>query len=300
MKLGLGTVQFGLPYGITNTEGQVSQADALDILFCAQQSEINLLDTAAAYGSSEERLGACLKESDGLDSSFRLITKTIPINTSHIGRSDVKRVEQGFYASLQNLNQSSVEGLLVHHVDDLLAPGGERLYECLQQFKDEGRINKLGVSVYTGAQIEAVLKRYKIDLIQLPFNIFDQRLLANGLIAELKRQGVEIHVRSIFLQGVLLAEVDKIPEALKSYQAIFNRLDQAVRASGLSRLTATLGFIESISDIDYAIVGAVSVEQLKSICEAKESLAKYTVTDLIDYPSLAVEDEKLINPGLWT
>ncbi len=165
--------------------------------------------------------------------------------------------------------------------------------------QNTGKINKLGVSVYTGEQIEAVLKRYKIDLIQLPFNIFDQRLLANGLISELKRQGVEIHVRSIFLQGVLLAEIDKIPQVLKPYQAIFNRFDQAIRDSGLSRLTATLCFIESISDIDYAIVGAVSVEQLKSICDAKDSLAKYRISDLIDFTSFAMDDEKLLNPGLW-
>jgi aryl-alcohol dehydrogenase-like predicted oxidoreductase len=299
MKLGLGTVQFGLPYGITNTEGQVSQTDTLNILTSARKFGIDLLDTATAYGSSEERLGVCLKESDGLDSSFRIITKTIPLNSRHIGKSDVKRVEQGFYSSLQNLNQSCVDGLLVHHAEDLLVPGGELLYESLQQLKNEGRIKKLGVSVYNGTQIEAILKRYTIDLIQLPVNVFDQRLLTSGLIAELKRQGVEIHVRSIFLQGVLLAEIENIPEQLKPYQAIFNRFDEAVRASGLSRLTAVLGFIESISDIDYAIVGALSVDQLKSICDAKESLSKYRVADLIDYACLAVDDEKLINPGLW-
>lgn len=300
MKLGLGTVQFGLPYGITNTEGQVSQEDALDILNLAQKSAVDLLDTAAAYGSSEERLGACLNQSDQLSSSFRVMTKTIPLNISRIALSDVEKVEKGFLTSLDHLKQSSIDSLLVHHVEDLLVPGGEFLYESLQQLKDSGKINKWGVSVYTGSQVEAVLKRYPIDLIQLPFNVFDQRLLANGLLAELNRQGVEIHVRSIFLQGVLLAENDKIPHTLKSYQAIFDRFDEAVSNSGLSRLMATLGFIESISDIDYAIVGAVSVDQLKSICEAKANLSKYRITDLIDYSSLAVDDEKLLNPGLWT
>lgn len=299
MKLGLGTVQFGLSYGITNTDGQVSQTDALNILSCARKSGIDLLDTAAAYGSSEERLGCCLNEADELGSSFKLITKTVSLNMPEIGISDIKKVEQGFDSSLKNLGQPGVEGLLVHHVDDLLVPGGEHLYESMQQLKNTGKINKVGVSVYTGAQIEAVLKRYKIDLIQLPFNIFDQRLLANGLISELKKQGVEIHVRSIFLQGVLLAEINKIPQVLKPYQAIFNRFDEAIKGSGLSRLAVTLGFIESISEIDYAIVGAVSVAQLKSICDVKQSLYKNRISDLIDFNSFAMDDEKLLNPGLW-
>lgn len=297
MKLGLGTVQFGVPYGITNTEGQVSQGAALDILSFAKKSGVDLLDTAAAYGSSEERLGVCLNEKKCFD--FSIVTKTLPLNASSISKSEVEKVEQGFYVSLQKLKQAAVTGLLVHHVEDLLVPGGEFLYESLQRLKNEGKIKKLGVSVYNEAQIEAILKRYSIDLIQLPFNIFDQRLLASGMIAELKRKGVEIHVRSIFLQGVLLAEINNIPEQLNSHQAIFQQFDQAIRESGLSRLAVTLGFIDSISDIDYAIVGALSVGQLQAISNAKESLATTRVSDLFDFSCFAVENEELLNPVLW-
>lgn len=297
MKLGLGTAQFGLPYGVINTDGQVSRAETMRILSYAQEAGIDLLDTAAAYGNSEEMLGVCLTECCA-ETAFRIISKTVPLHCSTIGKLELYNVEQRLSSSLRDLCQPNIYGILVHHADDLLVPGGEELYAMLQQWKTEGKASKIGVSVYTGAQIEAILERYSIDLIQIPFNVFDQRLLANGLLGELKRRGIEIHARSVFLQGVLLVDLAHIPHKLASLRPALERFDAAVRECGLSRLVATLGFVQSIPEIDYAIVGTLSANQLKSICAAKVLTTQADIA-AIDYTTLRVDDEQLINPALW-
>ncbi len=299
MKLGLGTVQFGLPYGITNTEGQVALAEAQAIVKYARQAGIGLMDTAAGYGTSEEILGRCLHTGKEMESAFQIITKTPPLHCSTFTRSERIKVEQSFFSSLRRLRKTSVEGLLVHHVDDILVPGGERLFEILEYWKGEGRIQKWGVSVYNSEQIETVLERYPIDLIQLPVNVFDQRLLKSGVIRALKQRDVEIHARSIFLQGLLIDKIGKIPEKLKPLRAVREKYEKTAKANGLSVLAASMAFIDSVSEIDFAIVGVVSVSQLKSICHAKESLTANTGRCAIDFSEFAINDEALINPSLW-
>lgn len=298
MKLGLGTVQFGLPYGITNTEGQVSQQEAARILSFAKQSGITVLDTAAAYGNSEKVLGSLLSGHDQ-EQPFRIISKTIPLRCTSIGDAELTRVQGGLTASLTDLCVDKVSGVLVHHADDILVAGGERIYDLLQRWKSDGKTEKVGVSVYTSKQVETVLERYQIDLIQIPFNVLDQRLLENGLIAELKRRGVEIHARSVFLQGMLLIGLDQIPPMLERLRPVLERFDLLAKNAGMSRLEAALNFIQTSNFIDYAIVGALSVLQLQPVYEALRRLNACANLTAIDYATLKVSDERLINPALW-
>ena len=106
--------------------------------------------------------------------------------------------------------RGNVYGLLAHHADDLLVPGGRRVFEEMQRLLEEGLVRKIGVSVYSGQQIDSILELYTPDIVQLPLNLFDQRLLESGHLEKLKRRGVEIHARSVFLQGLLLIEPDQV------------------------------------------------------------------------------------------
>ena len=170
MKLGLGTVQFGLPYGISNKTGQVALDEIGKILQLAATSGMQIVDTAAGYGDSENVLGRSLAPAH----DFLIVTKTLPLRAEKVRREDVAKAEAVFEDSLRQLGQSSVYGLLVHHSADLLNPGGDRLYAALRRWKEEGRVKKIGVSVYAREEVDRLFDRYAFDLVQLPLNVFDQ------------------------------------------------------------------------------------------------------------------------------
>jgi len=165
-----------MDYGISNPAGQVSAGEITNILSVADLNGIQFIDTAALYGDSEAMLGKLLPAGH----QFKLVTKTIQFKSDRITSEDVALLELTFSSSLQKLRCSSVYGLLVHNASDILAIDGCRLFECLTMLKQRGAVKKIGVSVYTAQQIEMVLERYAIDLIQLPLNILDQRLLQGG------------------------------------------------------------------------------------------------------------------------
>ncbi len=289
-RLGLGTVQLGMNYGVTNRSGCPSGVEAASILACAAAAAVSVIDTAAAYGRSEQVLGELL----GPDHQFRLITKTLPINRPTLGREDVARVRTGFEASLKLLRRETISGLMVHHAADLLVPGGERLWGLLLQLRDAGLIEKLGVSVYDGAEIDAILSRFEIDLIQLPLNVFDQRLVHSGHLLALREWGVEVHARSAFLQGVLLSDPVRLPPHLSPLHHPLEEFSAYCREDGLTPLQATLAFVLQ-QPVDCVIVGAARRDEYAEVIEAVCSLPD----DTYDFTPFACDDERLINPAKW-
>ena len=185
MKLALGTVQFGLPYGATNKQGQVGAGEIERILARARAAGIDLLDTAAAYGTSEDVLGA----SDEARAGFSIVTKTQPLRLESIDAEAVERVVDGVRRSVRRLHVAALDGLLVHHAPDLLAPGGDRLYDALQSLRAEGLVRRLGASVYTVDQLLTLLERYPLEIVQLPMNVLDQAFLQTGTLDRLARGG---------------------------------------------------------------------------------------------------------------
>jgi len=191
-ELVLGTVQFGLPYGITNVNGQVDKNEAKKILNFAKKVGINTLDTAISYGNSENTLGEI-----GVK-GFKIITKTSPL------RNNVSEVIKNFHQSLNKLGVKQVEGLLIHNFQDTKEKMFNVLLNELNNFKKAGLIRKIGFSTYNPEEIDFLLSNYEFDLIQVPFNVFDTRLIEGGQLNALKNRNIEVHARSIFLQGVLL------------------------------------------------------------------------------------------------
>lgn len=290
MKLGLGTVQFGLDYGVSNNAGKTGRDEAKRIIAMAGSSGIEVIDTAAMYGDSETVLGAVLPSGHG----FKIVTKSILFQGKAITEKDAQALQEGFLTSLARLNQAAVYGFLIHHADDLLATGGQLLMEKLQELKAEGLVKKVGVSVYDPKQVEAILDRFSIDLIQLPFNILDQRFLAGGHLAMLKQRGVEIHVRSAFLQGLLLMKPDELPpyfSSVKDHLAAYRRYLEERRVPAAA---AALGFVAGIDEVDAVVCGV-------NTCSHLEQLVKYSdvQVNISEMRRFAWTDETIINPAKW-
>jgi aryl-alcohol dehydrogenase-like predicted oxidoreductase len=291
LNIGLGTVQFGLDYGVSNTAGRTLPVEVERLLEVASSNDIRVLDTAALYGASEEVLGACLRAEHGFD----IVTKTAQFRHAVITKEDARHLGAVFSDSLRKLRQDKVYGLLVHHADDLLAEGGEYLMDSLLAFKSRGLVDKVGVSVYDGGQIEQILDRYAIDLVQLPVNVLDQRLLESGKLKQLKANGVEIHARSLFLQGLLLMPSEQIADYFAPLKQQLGDYHAFLKSQGLSLLQGALAFAASCKEIDEIILGVCSTAQLADIVENWRRLPSQT----FDFARFACEDMRMINPALW-
>lgn len=286
-KLALGTVQWGINYGIANHSGMVTPNVVTDILAEASTLGIEVLDTAAAYGKSEEVLGLNNLE------SFKVVTKTPIFNQSEISDADVKHLNLAFKNSLISLRCKKVYGLLVHDVKNLLAPGGEALIQSMLELKEAGFIEKIGVSVYDSHDLDAVLKKFSMDLVQVPLNILDQRMLLSGHLDMLKDNGIEIHSRSVFLQGLLLLPINKVPKFFDPISPTLNTWHEICRERGLSAAEACLAFVKNVAQIDRVLVGIDGLSHLRS--NANDFMRNVD----FDAKGLSCASEIFINPSLW-
>lgn len=283
MKLALGTVQFGMDYGISNQAGQCSQQEVAAILKLAQANDILTLDTAAAYGDSQKVLGELIST----DSPFKIVTKLAHIKSS-------EQVKQQFAQSLALLNCATIYGLLIHHAEDLLSEQGEAIWQQLQTLQAERLVKKIGVSVYDADQIDAILDRYAIDLIQVPVSVFDQRLIESGHLTKLKELGVEIHARSVFLQGLVFMQKENLPEYFTPAVDQLLSFYQFCDDQGIARAQAALGFVERITEIDKVVVGVSGAVELSELIDA--SLVNKRFGSLKQF---AVNDIQFLNPTNW-
>jgi len=289
MKLGLGAVQMGIDYGISNKNGKTTKEEVVKILEVAARNNIRIIDTAAQYGNSEEVLGNSLPKKN----NFKVVTKTISIGHEDITLSDVMRLEETFFRSIEKLRVSSVFGLLAHHAEDLIAQGGDHFMTKMMELKQRGFVEKIGVSIYTGKQIDDILNKYSIDIIQLPINVLDQRLLNNGYLSKLKAAGVEIHARSVFLQGLLLMNPDGLPPYFDKVKMHLKQYHESIRDKGMTPVQAALRFVAGLTEVDAVICGVNNHRQLEELCAATHS------ANPIDFSYYAIYDEPILNPSQW-
>jgi len=285
MKLALGTVQFGLDYGISNTQGQVCSEEVKRILAFAKQHNITTLDTASAYGNSEEVLGKT-----GLSNQFDIVSKIPALNSAETDMAQYVKT------SLQQLNVESLASVLFHHVDDIIAsPYAQSRFDALVNLKEQGVINKIGVSVYTTEQLDFCLKHYPIDIVQLPLSCMDQRFVSSHWLDKLADKKVETHCRSIFLQGLLLMKPEELPSYFTPFKKYFQHFSDTAKQLKISTLSLALAIGSQHDSIDKVVVGCCNVKQLSEIISA------YTAAQKIneDLSSLACENRDLIIPSNW-
>ena len=277
-KLALGTVQFGLDYGVANHNGQVTKNEARKILDYSKKNNIETLDTASSYGNSEKILGEI-----GVN-DYEVITKTLPLN------NNIDEVVYNFYKSLENLKEDRVKGLLIHDINDVNNKKFGDLFNKLKSLQSEGLVNKIGFSTYMPEQVDFLLENFDFDLIQLPLNVFDIRLIEGRQLQALKNRDIEVHARSVFLQG-LLVNFNNLPDYFITWKKQFNQYQLLVSENSMSLLEYALNFVLNIQEIDKVLVGVNSESQLKEIIQAVKDRSKIKA-----YP---INDINLINPNLW-
>lgn len=293
-RLGLGTVQWGMQYGVTNAVGKPSVEEVKSILHVAQVAGVNLLDTAWAYGDAQDVIGQTTPTSAG----FQVVTKTRPLKGLDATSLDIEfSVESAFRDSLIKLQRKSVYGLMVHHTDDLLGPHGTALWRVLEKVKSEGCVQKIGCSLYSPEQFFALQQRYSLDLIQVPFNIYDQRYVLSGMADAAKSKGIEVHARSAFLQGILLCPPQNLPiknaQLDRQHIALWKRYEM----TGMTPVQAALGFCLACPYIDKVLVGCAELSQLEQAIAVAGKV--WPIHDFEQFVPLAMTDEFVINPAKW-
>lgn len=280
-------MQFGLRYGIANAQGQVSPGDAALILQDAWAAGVRTLDTAVAYGDSESVLGTL-----GVG-NWALITK-IPQRPPMAGEVDAW-VRAKTTESLDTLRIDRLHGLLLHRPAELLGGDGDALYRALLTERDEGRALKIGISIYSPEELEALPQHMTFDIVQAPFNVLDSRMLRSGWAARLQDAGCELHARSIFLQGLLLMPASARPAWFAKWDVLFAAWDRWLIESRLSPLEACLQYALRAQGIDRVVVGIDNRQQLRELVAAASSSC--THPSLPD--DLLTDDPALLNPALW-
>lgn len=282
----LGTAQFGFPYGVANKNGAPTPSQIQAILQFGFQAGLRTLDTAVAYGESEEQLG----RSDV--SSWEVITK-LPAYPCVAAGKIATWVEENLKGSLQRLRLSQVSGLLFHRSEDLLGPHGADLWAAARNLKERGWIKKLGVSVYEPKVLKILLHKYPLEIVQLPLNPLDRRFLENGFMEELKKRHVEIHARSVFLQGLLLLSPPTLHPFFGRWQPLLNRWHSWACEKPRTPLLACINFCKEMLLVDRFIIGVDNTKQLEQIFEA------LLVDKSERTPNFNCQDPDLLDPGRW-
>ena len=285
MKLILGTVQLGLNYGINNTNGKVSLKDSLKILECAFDNGIEILDSAEAYGNAHEVIGMFHNENP--NKTFKVITK-LP---NQINDDIVEKVE-GY---LKELNVTQLDTLMFHSYNSY--KDNIEKFDVLKRLKSEKKIKSLGVSVYTNDEIESVILNEDIDIIQLPFNLFDNINLRNDILEKAKSKGKIIHTRSALLQGLFFKDKNDSNEIVQNLKNELTLLSDISKRDKASISELALGYCLKQKTIDNVLIGVDSIDQLIDNIKTVNYNLKQKTIDSIN--TIKVQNLALLNPSLW-
>ena len=285
MRIAIGTAQVGSQYGVANTSGILVENQIKKVLLMAQNEGVDTIDTASNYGKSEAILG-------NLNiNNFKVITKlpAVPKDCLNIR----KWVDGVVESSLESLNVKKMYGILFHNPNQLLTNYGTELYTALDKYKQKDIISKIGISIYSPSQLDLLLPKFSIDIVQTPFNLIDRRILNSGWLEKLSNKNIEIHVRSVFLQGLLLMPHSNIPNKFSNWDSVWMKWNNWLSDNKVSAVHACLSFVESFKEVDKIIVGVDSLNHFEQIIQA---MRKLPITNIINIES---QDELLINPSNW-
>lgn len=284
-RIALGTAQFGQIYGISNQYGLVTPEEVEKVITAATEAGIKTIDTAIAYGNSEKVLGNC-----GV-ADWEIVTKlpSIPDDCDQVEAWLFEQVEK----SLDRLKVTAVYGLLLHNPQQLLGAQGRAINKALRQIQSVGYTKKIGVSIYDPNELHSILAQGQFDIVQAPLNILDRRLVESGWSLRLNELGIELHTRSVFLQGLMLMNDSLRPVKFNRWSEIWDEWRRWLKLNGLSPLQACLRYVLSIPEINRVIVGVENISQLQEILTS----ASGTLPQLPRWPS--VPEVELISPVHW-
>jgi len=283
-RIVLGGAQLGLPYGILNGGETLNREEVARILDTAVGHGIDSIDTAIAYGQSESVIG------ETAQNRFNIISKLPPLP------SEVSNVSEWVHmqvdASLARLNCKSLDALLLHRPQDLVEQHGAELYAAINSLKIKKIIQRFGISIYAPDELDGIIGKFDIDVVQAPLNVFDRRIL--GVIDQLTARNIEVHVRSVFLQGVLIASPKDRPQRFQPWSEHFSRFDTWVHSTGVSAMACCLAFALQQPGVAKLVIGTTSAESLAEIMNSVPNMYLEVPADLQS------SSEKLIDPRVWS
>ncbi len=286
-KLILGTVQFGLDYGINNFHGKPSDEEMKSILDYAYNQGVTFLDTAEAYGDSQQRIGNYHK---GVGYKFNLITK-YSFNID-LPKSIGKRIEH----NLSTLNVDRLYSYMFHSFDEYKLYYSE-FREDLNNMINAKLIEKLGVSVYTNDEAMQVLEDDSIRLIQFPFNLLDNFSKRESVLRKAKERDVEIHTRSVFLQGLFFKELSQIPNRLQNLNPYLKHIAQFNKDNNMNMYDLSLNYTLKQPLISKVLIGVDSLQQLQENIKSTNINLIEKVVQQIN--TIDVQEIELLNPANW-
>lgn len=286
-RLGLGTVQLGLRYGVAHAGPRPTRREALGVIHRAAALGVGTLDTAPRYGAAEDVVGAHPDRG-----RFRIVTKTGP------EEGGPGCIERGVERSLGRLGVDRVHGLLEHDASRLLGPGGDDRWRAMERVRAGGRAARIGASVYGPEELIELLERYPLGIVQAPLNALDRRMLDSGALERLAGLGVEVHLRSALLQGALAARPESLaanPALARAVAAFHARCGE----SALTPLEAALGFVLDAAPEALVVVGAQSAAQLDELVSAGDrALARANSEGASG--GTGSDDPDVYDPRRWT
>ena len=295
MKLCLGTVQFGMNYGVQGN-GQPHREKVYDMLSYASSHGISVFDTASAYGEAEDVLGDYIRSYPDVSQNMRLVSKLRPdafreqpvSNWSHV-------VENNAIESLKRLGIGKFEAYLFHNAAYIFNPNA---VESMSVIIEKGYADKIGVSIYTPEEAMKALEYTQIGAIQVPYNVFDRRLDKCGFFEKALAQGVNVYARSSLLQGLVMMNPDNLPERVEFAKNYLTEYMRICKQFDISPLSAAIGYVTSKKGIDYVVFGVDNMQQLSEYIEIERQNIPQGLVETFD---LAFDDveEKLVNPALW-
>lgn len=285
-KLALGSAQFGLYYGVANRSGKTSVAEVAKILQVAFDHGVDTIDTAVAYGDSERVLGTV-----GIN-HFKVVTKLPPcdVGPSAVANWVYKLLEE----SLTRLKIDSLYGLLLHRPQDLTSRQGKELADVLLELRSAGWVRKIGVSIYDPSELEPADEALPLDMVQAPANVVDRRLERSGWLSRLNAKSVEIHIRSAFLQGLLLIPRKAIPPRFDSWSWLWDEWHRRLKELNVSPASACLSYSLSLPYTSRVVVGVESAEQLRELLACETFELSHSEWSFMNH-----EDLELIEPSRW-
>ena len=280
----LGTVQFGLDYGVSNKEGKTHNNEVKKILARGYQLGIRELDTAPSYGDAESIV---MKE---MQDDYKVNTKLLP-SRSDDNKEALKTLEASVDMFGNNLNS-----IAIHRIEDL---HNRDLISEIESLRESEEYIKIGVSIYNLDDLDIIKKTLKPDFIQLPFNIYDQRFKGNDLLQSFRFYGCEVHVRSVFLQGLLLMDTLDIPKGLQSLIPVQKKLIAQSVSENISIYKMCLSWVMKQNWVDKIVVGINDAMQLEILVKTINEIIN-EIDSVPDYSKFRVDDPLIVNPVNWS
>ena len=297
MELCLGTVQFGMDYGIRGQK-QPSVEQAVQMLDYATQNGINNIDTANAYGTAEDVVGTFLKKKTVPRDDLFIISKFRP---NLLDEADENQYYDIMKANLENtlsrLHTDYLDSYLLHSARYVW---NDAIIDTLNHMKNEGYVKHVGVSVYETDEAKKCIERPNVDFMQLPYSIFDQRMKADGVfeLAKKAEYPTQIHSRSAFIQGLILMKEDEVPDFLEKAKPIVRKIDELCQQYDISRIELAMSYVKRQDSISHLVFGVDNLEQLKENIALFENSLPNEIIDEISKEFVDI-DTDIVMPSLW-